>query len=119
MLSLYFVSCTHIHVSPFLAISSFDSEHTHGTGCTLSSAIASALALGQQRRQAVEKDASYAEGATSAIHPVDACCLAKAYVTAGIARGQGVSVPDLMLKVPNGMHILIEFVASSEKVQDQ
>jgi thiamine-phosphate diphosphorylase len=31
------------------------------------------------------------EGATSAIFPVDACCLAKAYVTAGIARGRAVS----------------------------
>lgn len=70
---------------------SFDSEHTHGTGCTLSSAIASALALGEQRREAVGTDSSLAQGSTSAIYPVDACCLAKAYVTAGIARGQGVS----------------------------
>jgi hydroxymethylpyrimidine/phosphomethylpyrimidine kinase len=70
---------------------SYDSKHTHGTGCTLSSAIASALALGQQRRDVVETNEAYAEGATSAIHPIDACCLAKAYVTAGIVQGHGVS----------------------------
>jgi thiamine-phosphate diphosphorylase len=63
----------------------WDSDNTHGTGCTLSSSIASALALGEQKRQ--DKDKSNPEGATSAIRTVDACCLAKAYVSAGIQRG--------------------------------
>ena len=61
----------------------YDSEHTHGTGCTLSSAIASALALGHQQQQ----PSANKNGATAAIQPIDACCLAKAYVTAGIGRG--------------------------------
>ena len=60
----------------------FDSEHTHGTGCTLSSAIASALAIGSQRRRS--KNSS---GAESSINLIDACCLGKAYVTQGIGRG--------------------------------
>lgn len=62
----------------------YDSAHTHGTGCTLSSAIASALALGHQQRSS-----SHRQGATSAMQPLDACCLGKAYVTTGIARGVG------------------------------
>jgi hydroxymethylpyrimidine kinase/phosphomethylpyrimidine kinase/thiamine-phosphate diphosphorylase len=61
----------------------YDTEHTHGTGCTLSSAIASALATGEQQREL----ATDQQGATSAIYPIDACCLAKAYVTAGIYTG--------------------------------
>jgi thiamine-phosphate diphosphorylase len=68
---------------------SYDSIHTHGTGCTLSSAIASALALGHQRREIVDKTGANYEGATSAIDLADACCLAKAYVSAGIGRGVG------------------------------
>jgi hydroxymethylpyrimidine kinase/phosphomethylpyrimidine kinase/thiamine-phosphate diphosphorylase len=63
----------------------YDTEHTHGTGCTLSSAIASALALGEQQRELQET--TDRQGATSAIYPIDACCLAKAYVTAGIYAG--------------------------------
>jgi len=63
----------------------YDSDHTHGTGCTLSSAIASALALGHQQRDMVA--ATSGTGAARAIYAIDACCLAKAYVTAGIARG--------------------------------
>ena len=57
-----------------------DTVDTHGTGCTLSSAIASALALGRQGRA----DTNGVTGAIGAIQVVDACCLAKAYVTAGI-----------------------------------
>jgi hydroxymethylpyrimidine/phosphomethylpyrimidine kinase len=82
---LYF--CT----ADYFPVRSYDSEHTHGTGCTLSSVIASALALGHQRREVVESTGEHMEGASSAIYPVDACCLAKAYVTAGIAFGQAVS----------------------------
>lgn len=77
----------------------YDSEHTHGTGCTLSSAIASALALGHQQQQLRQSPSSNCnkesinDGATSAMKPIDACCLGKAYVAAGIARavqlGQG------------------------------
>ena len=63
----------------------FDSDNTHGTGCTLSSAIASALAKGHQQRNMVS--ATSGTGAARAIYAIDACCLAKAYVTAGIARG--------------------------------
>lgn len=70
----------------------YDTVHTHGTGCTLSSAMAAALALGedsrrrrQRRTSAVGDDCS---GAYTALDLVDACCLAKAYVTAGIAHGR-------------------------------
>ena len=63
----------------------YDTSHTHGTGCTLSSAIASALALGHQRREMHDSP----QGATSAILPIDACCLAKAYVTSGLERSIG------------------------------
>jgi thiamine-phosphate diphosphorylase len=61
----------------------WNSQSTHGTGCTLSSAIASALALGENERTKKESP----KGATSSIQIVDACCLAKAYVSAGIQRG--------------------------------
>jgi hydroxymethylpyrimidine kinase/phosphomethylpyrimidine kinase/thiamine-phosphate diphosphorylase len=67
----------------WLRTTRWDSENTHGTGCTLSSSIASALALGEQKRQ----EPNNPEGATSAIDIVDACCLAKAYVAAGIQQG--------------------------------
>jgi thiamine-phosphate diphosphorylase len=60
----------------------WDSDNTHGTGCTLSSAMASALALGEENRDSDSRD-----GATSSIQIVDACCLAKAYVSAGIQQG--------------------------------
>lgn len=63
----------------------YDSPNTHGTGCTLSSAIASALAIGHQQRETVSAESG--TGAARAILPIDACCLAKAYVTAGIGRG--------------------------------
>mmetsp|Transcript_41333 Transcript_41333/g.125099 ORF Transcript_41333/g.125099 Transcript_41333/m.125099 type:complete len:591 (-) Transcript_41333:111-1883(-) len=63
----------------------YDSPNTHGTGCTLSSAIASALAIGHKQRATVSDQTG--TGAARAILPVDACCLAKAYVTAGIGRG--------------------------------
>lgn len=69
-------------VSPF-TFPSWDTQNTHGTGCTLSSALATALAVGEHKRI----DKSYKEGATSAIYLTDACCLAKAYVSAGIQRG--------------------------------
>ena len=63
----------------------WDTNNTHGTGCTLSSAIASALALGESNRNDDSKGEQV--GAISAIDIVDACCLAKAYVSAGIQRG--------------------------------
>jgi thiamine-phosphate diphosphorylase len=62
----------------------YESEHTHGTGCTLSSSIAAALALGHQQAEVDNRI-----GAISSIQPFDACCLGKAYVTAGIGRGFG------------------------------
>jgi hydroxymethylpyrimidine kinase / phosphomethylpyrimidine kinase / thiamine-phosphate diphosphorylase len=73
-----------------------DTIHTHGTGCTLSSSIAAALALGQASRHgrrlgAPSNPASQSGpgGAYTAMNLVDACSLAKAYVAAGIAQGQG------------------------------
>jgi hydroxymethylpyrimidine kinase / phosphomethylpyrimidine kinase / thiamine-phosphate diphosphorylase len=60
----------------------WDSDNTHGTGCTLSTAIASALALGEENRQSTQRI-----GSQSSIQIVDACCLAKAYVSAGIQQG--------------------------------
>lgn len=67
----------------------YDTENTHGTGCTLSSAIASALAIGHQQRSSQ----SSGTGAARSIYVIDACVLGKAYVTAGISRssqlGQG------------------------------
>jgi hydroxymethylpyrimidine kinase / phosphomethylpyrimidine kinase / thiamine-phosphate diphosphorylase len=62
----------------------YETQHTHGTGCTLSACIASALALGEQERSRVQ---SSRRGVMSSLLPVDACCLAKAYVTAGIYEG--------------------------------
>jgi len=73
----------------WLRANRYDSVHTHGTGCTLSSVIASALAIGHQQRSIVGSQT----GAGSAIYMIDACVLAKAYVTAGVASsvqlGQG------------------------------
>ena len=68
----------------------YDTSNTHGTGCTLSSAIASAWAMGQREREDVSsqvEDEDEKVGARCAMHLVDACCVAKAYVNAGIARG--------------------------------
>jgi len=61
----------------------WDSENTHGTGCTLSSAIAAAVALGENERKTAESP----KGSLSSIQIIDACCLAKAYVSSGIQRG--------------------------------
>ena len=44
-----------------------DNPNTHGTGCTLSSAIASNLAKGQSLQQAVENAKSYISGALAAM----------------------------------------------------
>lgn len=69
----------------------YDSIHTHGTGCTLSSVIASALAIGHQQRSLVavgcESSSMGGTGAARSIYMTDACVLAKAYITAGVARG--------------------------------
>jgi hydroxymethylpyrimidine kinase/phosphomethylpyrimidine kinase/thiamine-phosphate diphosphorylase len=62
----------------------WETQNTHGTGCTLSSVIASALALGEANRNDVSDGGRV--GATSAMDIVDACCLAKAYVSAGIQK---------------------------------
>ena len=40
-----------------------DTPHTHGTGCTLSSAIAANLALGLPAREAIERAREYLDGA--------------------------------------------------------
>ncbi len=44
-----------------------DNPNTHGTGCTLSSAVASNLALGYQPPEAVERAKHYISGALSAM----------------------------------------------------
>lgn len=41
----------------------FDTVHTHGTGCTLASAIAANLALGHAPREALARARAYVEGA--------------------------------------------------------
>ena len=43
------------------------------------------MAIGHQQRSLVSK--SFGTGAARAIQLIDACCLAKAYVTAGIGQG--------------------------------
>eukprot|EP00980_Cylindrotheca_fusiformis_P019847 scaffold6966_cov112-Cylindrotheca_fusiformis.AAC.25 len=63
----------------------WETKNTHGTGCTLSSSLATALALGEHKRN--DPNTSSKEGATSSIYLADACCLAKAYVSAGIQHG--------------------------------
>ena len=65
-----------------------DSMHTHGTGCTLSSAIAAAMAIGRQQRVQLGSGGDVVgTGAAIAIEAVDACCIAKEYVTAGVDQG--------------------------------
>jgi hydroxymethylpyrimidine/phosphomethylpyrimidine kinase len=44
-----------------------DNPNTHGTGCTLSSAIAANLAKGQPLHQAVENAKAYVSGALAAM----------------------------------------------------
>jgi hydroxymethylpyrimidine kinase / phosphomethylpyrimidine kinase / thiamine-phosphate diphosphorylase len=72
----------------------YDTMHTHGTGCTLSSALASALAIGEdcRRRSWSGSSSSSAKyscgGAFTSLKLVDAACLAKAYVTAGISQSR-------------------------------
>ena len=63
----------------------YNTIHTHGTGCTLSSSIAAAWAMGQRERDSTST--KNPNGALSSMYLVDACCIAKAYVNAGIARG--------------------------------
>ena len=69
----------------WLRSSRYDSSHTHGTGCTLSSAIASLLGIGRVARENED-----GRGAEKEIRPVDAAVVAKAYVTKGIGKGVGI-----------------------------
>ncbi len=48
----------------------FDTTSTHGTGCTLSSAIAARLAAGEELRDAVRGAVDYLQGAIAAAYPV-------------------------------------------------
>ena len=50
----------------------YDNRHTHGTGCTLASAIASHLALGSDMPAAVEAAKAYVTGAIAAGFPLGA-----------------------------------------------
>ena len=50
----------------------YDSRHTHGTGCTLASAIASRLALGDPLAEAVAAAKEYVTGALAAGFPLGA-----------------------------------------------
>eukprot|EP00569_Conticribra_weissflogii_P006999 CAMPEP_0171337412 /NCGR_PEP_ID=MMETSP0878-20121228/6672_1 /TAXON_ID=67004 /ORGANISM="Thalassiosira weissflogii, Strain CCMP1336" /LENGTH=638 /DNA_ID=CAMNT_0011839031 /DNA_START=1 /DNA_END=1917 /DNA_ORIENTATION=- len=66
----------------------YETIHTHGTGCTLSSAIATAWSMGQSERDDFSSGGKGEKvGALGSMYLVDACCIAKAYVNAGIARG--------------------------------
>jgi hydroxymethylpyrimidine/phosphomethylpyrimidine kinase len=47
-----------------------NARHTHGTGCTLSAAIAANLALGKPLREAVEAARTYLRGALEHAYPV-------------------------------------------------
>ena len=91
----------------------YDSENTHGTGCTLSSATAAALALGEHKRRTAVKSQARSIGFLSSIKSVDACCLAKAYVTAGIARavqlGQGPG-PVTQTRFPSSHETFVSIV---------
>jgi hydroxymethylpyrimidine/phosphomethylpyrimidine kinase len=49
-----------------------DTVHTHGTGCTLASAIASRLALGNDVPNAVRAAKAYVTGAIAAGFPLGA-----------------------------------------------
>ena len=49
-----------------------DTEHTHGTGCTLASAVASGLAQGMDVRAAVERAKGYITGAIAGGYPLGA-----------------------------------------------
>jgi hydroxymethylpyrimidine/phosphomethylpyrimidine kinase len=55
-----------------------DNRHTHGTGCTLASAIASQLALGSNVPEAVALSKTYVTGA----------------IAAGFALGSGIGPTD-------------------------
>jgi len=48
----------------------YDNRHTHGTGCTLASAVASYLALGHEVPAAVGLAKSYVSGAIAAGFPL-------------------------------------------------
>lgn len=50
----------------------YDNRHTHGTGCTLASAIASYLALGEDVPEAVRKAKDYVTGALAHGFPLGA-----------------------------------------------
>lgn len=73
----------------WLRCDKYENVNTHGTGCTLSSSIAAAWAMGQREREnsSDDDDGSEKVGALCSMYLVDACCVAKAYVNAGIARG--------------------------------
>ena len=85
------------HLGIWLESNWFDTVHTHGTGCTLSSSMAAALALGEEARQQQESPNAvvnnspplFSSGAMQAMDCVDASCLAKAYVTSGIQQSVG------------------------------
>jgi hydroxymethylpyrimidine/phosphomethylpyrimidine kinase len=55
-----------------------DNRHTHGTGCTLASAIASQLAMGRSVPEAVTEAKAYVTGA----------------IAAGFALGKGIGPVD-------------------------
>ena len=88
------VLCIKDDNTPYMFTSKkIDSHNTHGTGCTLSSAIATNLALGNTLQEAVEK--------------------AKEYVYQGILNGKDIQIgkghgPLNHLHKPVPMHIFVE-----------
>jgi len=82
-----------------------DSVHTHGTGCTLSSTIAAAMAIGMQKR-ALLGDGGGGTGAAIAIGVVDACCIAK---ECKLGRAPALYVPSCISKLDTNV-ITITFL---------
>ena len=56
------IACTAMEIVEFRG-ERFDTVHTHGTGCTLASAIAANLALGHDALEAIGRARTYLEGA--------------------------------------------------------
>lgn len=94
----------------------YETDNTHGSGCTLSSAIASALAIGHQQREMGENNPN---GANAKLIAVDACVLGKAYVSAGIAKavqlGEGPG-PVYQTEFPSSSEFFPSIVRSSSLV---
>lgn len=99
----------------------YETIHTHGTGCTLSSSIASALGIGISARESTKDGSSTSSGILTSIQLTDACLLAKAYVTAGIHQavqlGQGPG-PVAQTCFPNDWRYFPSIIVGDDKDGD-